>query len=196
MSFAEVGAEIVPDRRNHAKGVIADRTRGALFSANFTVPRGLTGGIEMGMRLDGTAALAEACRYFEHVMTEADMEFVRDPALGDLADTLYADAMTHWPLPRTLSVAAEDSEWQQLATGRGVVLYERAGGAVTLHSGNGHWVLHGADRVWRMIPEQSPQRKGAMSRDAASIFETWLTSKVPGGVQRGLCSATLVRADL
>lgn len=39
-AFTEVGAEVIADRSNHAKGVIADRCAGALFSVNFTVPRG------------------------------------------------------------------------------------------------------------------------------------------------------------
>jgi hypothetical protein len=194
--FAEAGAEIIPDRSNHAKGVIADRTLGALFSANFTVPRGLTGGIEVGMRLDDTPALAEASRYFDHVMAEANMTFIQDPALGDLADTLYAEALTRWPLRRTLPVIARDSDWRQLAMEQGVVPYERVGNAVTIYSGNSQWTLREEERAWRLIRAQNARRTDTPNRDAASLFEAWLSGKVPEGVQRGLCPATLVRTDL
>lgn len=193
-AFADAGAEIIPDQRNHAKGVIADRQWGALFSANFTVPRGLTGGIEMGMRLDGTVALAEAHRYFEHVIAEADMEFVRDPALGDLADTLYADAMTPWPLPRTLTVTAADADWESLIAGEGVVPYERtAEGTVTLYSGQRAWTLRQSADGWQLTRRNE---NGAGHRSASDIFESWLTGRNPDNIQRGLCPATLVRDTL
>lgn len=189
-ALADVGAEIIPDRRNHAKGVIADRERGALFSANFTVPRGLTGGVEMGMRLDGTAALTEAHRYFEHVMAEADMEFVRDPALGELAGTLYAEALTRWPLPDRMLVAVSDGDWESLASGHGVVAYERANenAPVTLYSGRRSWMLRREAEGWTLT------RHGDGSRQpAAERFEDWLTSSGRSQGQRGLCPVTLVR---
>jgi phosphatidylserine/phosphatidylglycerophosphate/cardiolipin synthase-like enzyme len=191
-AFAEAGAEIIPDQKNHAKGVLADRERGALFSANFTVPRGLTGGVEMGMRLDGTQALTEAYRYFEHVMDEANMEYLRDPLLGDLADTLYADSMTPWPLPRTLMVTAADDHWQSLAAGQGVVPYERASdGTTTLYSGRRAWTLQQAGGTWLLA---RMDENGTARRSAADIFEAWLTGKNTQGTQRGLCPATLIRA--
>lgn len=189
-ALADAGAEIIPDRRNHAKGIIADRERGALFSANFTVPRGLTGGVEMGMRLDGTAALTEAHRYFEHVIAEADMEFVRDPTLGDLAETLYADALTRWPLPRTISVDITDGDWESLASGQGLVAYERVGNdsPVTLYSGRRSWTLQRESDSLTLTRNGDPSRQ-----NAAEIFEEWLTSGEKTQAQRGLCPATLVR---
>jgi cardiolipin synthase A/B len=42
--------------------VIADGTYGALFSANFLTRQGLTGGVEIGMRLEASPALTEALR--------------------------------------------------------------------------------------------------------------------------------------
>lgn len=65
-TFADAGVPIVPDRLNHAKGVIVDAVRGALFSANFVPHMGLFGGVEVGLRLDDTLALAEASRCFVH----------------------------------------------------------------------------------------------------------------------------------
>src|SRR5439155_7585666 len=126
-AFAGAGVEIVPDRLTHAKCAIADGTRGALFSANFMTHHGLTGGVEVGMRLDDTRALAEAARYFEHLIAEADMTFVRDQVLRRLAESLYADDLTPCPLPPTVSVMVEDRHWATLRQQTGVVLYEWAG---------------------------------------------------------------------
>ncbi|MEU6857325.1 phospholipase D-like domain-containing protein [Glycomyces sp. NPDC046736] len=81
-ALAEAGVNLFPCSLNHAKGIIADRERGALFSANFDAAHGLTGGVELGMRLDGTPALAEALRYFEHAIAEHDRELMQ-PVDGD-----------------------------------------------------------------------------------------------------------------
>lgn len=193
--FAEAGVEIYPDLLTHAKGAIADGRRGALFSANFLTDQGLTGGVEVGMRLDNTPALTEALRYFEHVMAEANMAFVRDPHLGELAGTLYAHALTRWPLPETIEVVADDNHWKRLAQQQGVVLYERTGtGPITLWSGSDQWKLENVEGWWWLEPE-AHERKG---RQATELFEEWLTTrnKTPDGVQRGLCSATLRRTEL
>ena len=192
--FAKAGVEIYADRLTHAKGVIADGRFGALFSANFLTDQGLTGGVEVGMRLDDTSALTEAQRYFEHVMTEASMGFVLDPRLGQLADTLYAEALSRWPLSPTVEVMANDAAWERLARQQGVVLYERSGaGPITLYCGRDRWKLEGVEGWWWLAHEA---RVGKGQR-AADVFETWLTTrdKVPEGVQRGLCPATLVRTD-
>lgn len=81
-ALAEAGVRLFPCSLNHAKGLIADRKRGALFSANFDFVHGLTGGVELGMRIDGTPALAEALRYFEHAIAEHDRELM-PPVDGD-----------------------------------------------------------------------------------------------------------------
>jgi phosphatidylserine/phosphatidylglycerophosphate/cardiolipin synthase-like enzyme len=194
-AFAEAGVEIRPDRLNHAKGVIADGRRGALFSANFLTDQGLTGGVEVGMRLDGTPALSEALRYFDHVMAEADMEFVRDSPLGELAESLYANALTSWPFPQTLDVIAEDAHWQRLANQPGVVLYEHpATGPVTLYSGHDQWLLENDGGWWWLTPHERAGKR----QSAADTFESWLVAreKPAEAEQRGLCPATLVRTDI
>jgi phosphatidylserine/phosphatidylglycerophosphate/cardiolipin synthase-like enzyme len=80
-ALQDLGVRLFPCSRNHAKGVIADRERGALFSANFDAAHGLTSGIELGVRLDGTPALQEALRFFEHAIAEHDFDL--PPAASD-----------------------------------------------------------------------------------------------------------------
>lgn len=192
-AFSEAGVEIVPDRLNHAKGVIADGVTGALFSANFVAKQGLTGGVELGMRLDGTHALAEATRYFKHVMNEANMSFVRDATAGELAGTLYAEALTPWPFPPTLRVVADGEHWTRLGKQHGMALYEHAeAGLIKLYIGRTRWTLLEVDGRWLLTPDEQGSGKGR----AADIFESWLTrERTPKGTRRGLCPATLLRVD-
>ncbi|MGW4799952.1 phospholipase D-like domain-containing protein [Nonomuraea sp. NPDC004297] len=191
-AFAEAGAEILPDRLNHAKGVIADGRWGALFSANFLPDQGLTGGIEVGMRLDGTPALGEARRYFEHVMAEASMRFARDPHLAELASHLYAESLSPWPLPPEIALTCEDLEWDRLRELDGVVLYQREDDRrVTLYGGGTAWTVEGRDDRWHVVAAH-PQPGGA-----AELFEAWLTARRPSEQPKdhGVCPATLIRAS-
>jgi phosphatidylserine/phosphatidylglycerophosphate/cardiolipin synthase-like enzyme len=200
-AFAEAGVEIYPDRLTHAKGVIADGRRGAIFSANFETGHGLTGGIEVGVRLDETAALAEALYYYEHVMTEADMTFVRNARLGDLAERLENNEQPdsdrrrfhRWPLSCAIEVAADDASWKVLDEQHGPVLYERIGdGPITLFSGRHRWSLAPADdQIW-ILNRQDDSRS---QRRAVEVLDAWLTArrKPAKNVRRGLCPAMLLR---
>ena len=135
-ALAAMGVRLYPCRLNHAKGVVADRKRGALFSANFDARHGLDRDVELGMRLDGTPALGEAVRYFEHAIAERDLDYVVDPAGRVLADRLFSFATSPWPLPPTVGVTAGDADWAGLAgLTRGPVLFAaEAGGKVLLYS--------------------------------------------------------------
>jgi phosphatidylserine/phosphatidylglycerophosphate/cardiolipin synthase-like enzyme len=189
-AFAQAGVEIYADRLTHAKGGIADGRRGALFSANFLTDMGLTGGVEVGMRLDGTPALTEAMRYFEHVMREASMEFVHEPLLGDLAARLYAETFTPWPLPPVIELAINDTEWDKLRRQEGVVLWERSGDKpITLYAGRHSWLLR-EHEGWHWLEPNTSKRQ--RTRD---LFERWLTApgRPPEGICHGLCHATFVR---
>jgi phosphatidylserine/phosphatidylglycerophosphate/cardiolipin synthase-like enzyme len=194
-AFAEAGVEIYGDWLTHGKGVIADGRRGALFSANFETEHGLTGGVEVGMRLDGTPALAAALRYYEHVMAETDVEFVRDTRLDDLAERLDPEEryLNRWPLPRTVEVRTDDASWGRLAEQDGPALYERvAGRSITLYSGRYRWSLAPADgRPWTLT---YPDGSGN-ARPAVEVLDGWLTARgKPAKTVRGLCPVTLVRA--
>jgi hypothetical protein len=194
-AFAEAGIEVYADRLTHGKAAIADGRLGALFSANFLTDLGLVGGVEVGVRLDNTPALAEAHRYYKHVIAEADLAFVRGPSLGTLAERLYAEALNRWPLPAVVMLTSGDAGWQRLAGGTGPVLFEQSGnGSITLHSGQERWLLTAASNVanggYRLDP-----LPGKTVRSAAEQLEAWLTARqrVPAGIHRGLCPAAFVR---
>jgi phosphatidylserine/phosphatidylglycerophosphate/cardiolipin synthase-like enzyme len=189
-TLAELGVRLYPCRRNHAKGVIADRTRGALFSANFDARHGLDRDVELGMRLDGTAALAEAVRYFEHAIAERDLDYVRDAPASVLADRLVSFATTRWPGPATLDLVADDAVWQQLAeVTEGPVLFTGKPDEFVLHAGRRSWRLSGA-RSARLTAVDGRQRT-----PAAALLTDWLTAKGPrdASAPRGICAAVLRR---
>ncbi|MFD0591984.1 phospholipase D-like domain-containing protein [Catellatospora coxensis] len=193
-AFAALGVEIHADEWNHAKAAIADGRRGALFSANFMSTMGLTGGIEVGVRLDGTAALDDAVGFFEHSIQEAGLEFRRDPAAAEVDQRLYFESMRPWPLDREIRVQATDTVWEQLSRAtNGPVLYERDGDAVTLFGGTSSWqCTQRADGTVSVMPG----RGRTPSTD--TLLARWVS---PRGGQRekeqvthGVCPATLVRA--
>jgi hypothetical protein len=101
-------------------------------------------------------------------MAEANMGFVRDAPLGELADSLYVEALTRWPLPATLEVAADDAAWTRLAEQRGVVLYERSGtGQTVLYSGRDRWRLDNVEGWFWLELETRDDRR----QHAVEIFE-------------------------
>jgi phosphatidylserine/phosphatidylglycerophosphate/cardiolipin synthase-like enzyme len=189
-SFADSGVRIVPDRLNHAKGVIADETRGALFSANFVPHLGLLEGIEVGMRLDHTPALVEASRYFEHAMAEADLEFVRDPTAAELDTGMYADSFTTWPHRAPLAVTASPADWSALAADTDFALYEaESAQRLTIHCARRRWQLVRKDDRWVI---DSASSAGQSTTDT---LEKWLAPRYRSTVRRGFCPAVLRRVE-
>jgi phosphatidylserine/phosphatidylglycerophosphate/cardiolipin synthase-like enzyme len=189
-TFADAGVRIVPDRLNHAKGVIADSARGALFSANFVPHMGLLGGVEVGMRLDGTSALTEASRYFEHAMAEADMDFTRDPTVAELAAGIYADSFTPWPHAAPLVVTASPGNWSALAASTDFALYEaESDRRLTIYCARRRWQFVRKNDHWSM---DSVSDAGQATADT---LEKWLGPRYTSTVRRGLCPAVLRRVE-
>ena len=189
-TFADAGVRIVPDRLNHAKGVIADDVRGALFSANFVPHMGLLDGVEVGMRLDDTPALAEASRYFAHAMAEADMDFVRDSTVAELATGMYAESFTTWPYPRPLKVTARPADWAALAANTDFALYEaEAAQQLTIHCAGRQWQLVRKNDRWAM------DRVSRADQTTADTLEKWLEPRYKSTLRRGFCPAVLRRVE-
>jgi phosphatidylserine/phosphatidylglycerophosphate/cardiolipin synthase-like enzyme len=202
-ALARAGVEVYADTETHMKGVIADDERGALFSANFDSQHGLTDGVEVGVRLDGTTALAEVRRLFLHAIDQASLRLVADPTHQTLAEGLDATWHTPWPLGRQVPVAAAAEHRSRFvqATSTGPVLFSTApDGALLLHAGRTHWHLTAAsepdrppdlDRLHRLRPA-NPRRNGGdgeNGRDSHQLLATWLTT--PDGAKRGLCATTI-----
>lgn len=187
----ELGVSVFADHLNHAKGVIADRTIGALFSANFDANHGLTNGVETGMRLDGTTALTDAMNYFEHAVNNASLEFCCDPTQSLMDDRLACRWRTPWSLPVTLPVKCTDAAWNQFVeeTQSGPVLYERPSKSkLVLFAGHSSWGLTIADNA------TSELDTGAPGKSARILFDDWLSNRACAGEVRGFCPATIQRS--
>lgn len=189
-AFAEAGVRIVPDRLNHAKGVIADATKGALFSANFVPHLGLLAGVEVGMRLDGTTALTEAGRYFDHAMAEADLDFRRDPTAAELATGLYAESFSAWPHRAPLAVLASPTDWSTLSNGKDFALFEaESDREVTIYCERRQWRLFRRDNHWVV------DRATGTDQATVDILEKWLGSYYRNKNRHGVCPAVLDRVS-
>ncbi|WP_432904030.1 phospholipase D-like domain-containing protein [Micromonospora matsumotoense] len=191
-TFAELGVQLYPCTLNHAKGVIADGVRGALFSANFDARHGLDRDVELGMRLDDTPALAEAARYFEHAIAERDLDYVRRPTAAVLAERLYSYQVSAWPLGEQVTVLAGDADWARLVdTAEGPVVFSGAADeGLALYAGHRSWRLTATGSgPMRLVGVAERQRVAATER-----LVQWLTEKGPRGREappsRGVCAAT------
>lgn len=162
-ALADMGVEIYADSLNHAKGVIADGRRGALFSANFDAEHGLVSGVEVGTCLTGLPAVSEATRYFDHAIRHADLEFLVGPTQEQLNRRLGARWRTPWPFGETMCVnVARTSEWESFRSvlQSGPVLFSKQEDqSVVLYAGQQRWQVtelsgRGASRLVR---EERPQ---------------------------------------
>lgn len=188
--FADAGVEIVPDTLTHAKGAIADGRQGALFSANFDREHGLTSGVEVGWRLDGTPLLDEARAYFQHAMDHSDAEFVRTPTHRELHDRLLTRKLQRWPLPRRIKVQATSPAWESLASGNetGPILFTvNDNGDVDLLVDQHRLAIRGdgTHDVFRLEISSLEETKPSDER-----LEEWLQTRRPSETEtRGICPA-------
>jgi hypothetical protein len=187
---------IYGDSLNHAKGAIADESHGALFSANFDAHHGLDSGVEMGTRLDGTPALAEALRYFEHAIAFSDQVFELRPTQAALDRRLAAGWRRPWPLDTRLRVRADQACWQALTrSAEPPVLYVQADdGLIDLLAGHHRFRLGRAGPDGRRALTQGPEA----DRTAAEVLAGWFSFRRPRDEPepkaRGFCPAVLVRS--
>ncbi|GIF96578.1 phospholipase D-like domain-containing protein [Catellatospora citrea] len=196
LAFHNAGVEIFADRLHHAKGCIADGNAGAVFSANLMTSMGLTGGVEVGAKLDGTPVLKQALDYFNHCINESDLQFVIDPTLQALSARLLAESMQPWPKAITASLTCDDTTWSQLSTHAGPALFEVDNTeTVRIFSGARCWTLEGSDSKWHLRPTGFP--KGA--RDSSRLLDSWLSSRQTSGAtprtKRGLLAAVVDRTQ-
>lgn len=189
-ALADMGVEIHGDLQNHAKGIIADGERGALFSCNFDGQRGLDEGVEVGVRLDGDPALTEFENYLQHVIRHSNARYVRFPTLGDLDGRLAARWCRAWPLPHRLNLICSPTMAAQFTTaaGTGPVLFEKQGNAVHLFAGRFGWSLKSHGETFVVEPVDADV-------DVLERLELWLVSvqrpiAETNPPERGFCPAT------
>ena len=185
-ALAELGVRVVGDSLTHAKAAIADGRHGALFSANFDSEHGLTSGVEVGVRLDGLPALAEARRYLLHAIDHADLTFAVGPTQARLDASFGAQWRRPWAGSRTVSVVADEADWRALATATPPVLYAQRGDLTRLYANGGEWLLeNGKLRIVR-----APTRGGA----TLDLMNTWWGER-DTAERRGFFPAELVRVS-
>jgi phosphatidylserine/phosphatidylglycerophosphate/cardiolipin synthase-like enzyme len=192
-ALAEAGAEIYADLRTHVKLAIADRRHGAIFSANFDTQRGLTSGVEVGCRLDGTPALAETVRYIEHAIDQAELKMAVNPSHHELNMALDAPWHAQWPLADDLPVTAAETLWTQFrqAADAGPVLFTlETDSRITLHTQGGSWTLTGKPESYRLEPDG----RQSNPRTAGPRLAAWLETH-DGTPKRGICAARIHRAE-
>ncbi|WP_157255016.1 phospholipase D-like domain-containing protein [Nonomuraea typhae] len=183
LALAEAGVEVCGDRETHVKGAFADVDAGALFSANFDAVHGLTSGVEIGCRLDGTPALAPARGFIRHMMDFADSEFVAEARQRDLHDRLLGRWHTGWPLGEEVNVLAREECWAALVkeSEYGPLLYTGRPEEVRLFAGRTTWT----------ISDNRLTRSAERRHSAGALLDQWLQRKGEG--PRGFCPAVLTR---
>jgi hypothetical protein len=177
----DMGVRLLADRYNHAKAAVADNgAKGALFSANFDAEHGLDpgSGLEIGARLDGTAALSDLTRYLRHALANADHEFIRRPLQRQVNDAKIFGASHAWPLPPELRVRAAPEDWRALAREaiQGPALWAHQNNAIDLIVGEQAWRLHrtgnGQTRLGTQHPKQpTPANRSPGYCPAVLIYE-------------------------
>ena len=187
--LAQAGVEIYGDARTHVKAAIADERHGALFSANFDFEHGLTSGVEVGCRLDGTPALADATRYLRHAIDQSSLAYAVRPTHRDLDERLDAEWRVPWPLGGHIEVAAALEEQGALAQAA------EEGPVVFTVQSPGRLELHGGFLKWRLTRSEQDRYELTRSASDGSIdsraeLARWLTSP-PAGGRRGICATRI-----
>jgi hypothetical protein len=167
----DLGVRLLADRYNHAKAAVADNgAKGALFSANFDAEHGLDpgSGLEIGARLDGTAALPDLTRYLRHALANADHEFVRRPLQRQIDEAKIFGASRAWPLPAELRIRAAPEDWQALAreATHGPALWIDQSNAIELIVGDRAWTLHQAGNGQTSLGPQQPKQPNVADKSS------------------------------
>jgi hypothetical protein len=189
-----LGVRVVADDLNHAKAVIADNRAAVLFSANFDAEHGLDAGsgIEVGARLDGTSALPETVRYFDHAIAAATREYVDQPTVRQLNDRLAEKWQSPWPLADRINVHPQQDAWERLtvASHDGPVLWRREPGqAVELLAGFEQFRLGPAKKGVRRL--LTLPRNG---RSSSELHEQWWRRPYEHQYDHGYCPVVLERS--
>lgn len=191
----QLGVRVVADDLNHAKAVIADDRAAVLFSANFDAKHGLDAGsgIEVGARLDGTPALPEMVRYFDHAIATATREYIDQPTARQLHDRLAEKWQSPWPLADRITVNPQQDAWERLtaAAQDGPVLWCREPGqAMELLAGVERFRLGSAKNGVRRL--LTLPRNG---RSSSELHEQWWHRPYEHQYDHGYCPVVLERSE-
>ena len=188
--LSSLGVQVFADDLNHAKGIISDRQRGVLFSANFDADHGLCNGVEAGTILPpGSRAVQDAADFFEHSMAHCRFRFLVNPSQAELARDLAVGWQAPWPLSNVVKLATPVAVWNSFlqACEEGPVLFvENGEDKLTLLSGKAQFSL---------LPgptKQEPMQLAHISEETAQtgvVLDEWLNRHGPQDACGGVCPA-------
>lgn len=193
--LAAIGVEIRGDSTNHAKFIIADRRRGAMFSANLDAEHGITSGIEVGVTVSGDEA-SGLCGYFDEAFHDhRSATFVDGPTHGDLDRQLRARFRRPWGAEQDLSVRCDRKTWESFraATSLGEpVLYQSSSDVLTLFAGAETFLVKSSDGTMT----RTPRGKGhGVGRSSGAVLDQWMSDRNLSDDARGIV-AGVVRPTL
>lgn len=192
--FSKIGVEVFGDSENHAKGIFSDGKYGAIFSANFDAKHGLTNGVEVGYRLDGTRALEEAYAYFDFSIKNSDLNLVSNPTNEQMAKSLGARWKQNLPTDRIIVKNVEDATWNTFKknSDKGPCLFlERNKGVLNIYTGGGLWHLKG-DIIRGECRLECVERPSD-PKHTYELMEEWLTNRTNESVYKGFFDAELTK---
>lgn len=189
--LAALGVEVRGDSTNHAKFVIADRSVGALFSANLDAEHGLTNGIEAGVAVRGEEAAA-LCGYFEEAFHDFESApFVDRPTHAEVDRLLRARFRRPWGPGEEVRVQCDQSTWLSLCTAanRGEpVLYHGSDDTLVLMAASESYAIKSSDgHMTRLSAGGSP----AGRRSSGQLLDHWMSGRDACENARGIFSGTL-----
>lgn len=174
----DLGVAIYADTRNHAKVAIADASTAVVFSANFHAYQGLTGSVEVGIRVSDRETLCQLIRYMDHAVEHANTEFVRNPTLAQLDGRLAARWCKEWNSQADVVVRSDARDFTTLSeqASRGPCLFERSGQDVRFYVGT-------VSAEGRITNNEVTLQSGISDSDLSSMdrMKEWMQSVRDGG---------------
>ncbi len=189
--LAAIGVEIRGDSTNHAKFIIADRRRGAMFSANLDAEHGITSGIEVGVTVGGDEA-SGLCGYFDEAFHDhRSALFVDGPTHGDLDRQLRARFRRPWGAEQDLSVRCDRKAWESFRAAASLgepVLYRSSNELLTLFAAAETFLVKTAEGTMTRMP----RGKGhGVARSSAAVLDQWMSDRNVTEDARGIVAGVI-----
>jgi len=184
--LAEMGVKIYADSLNHAKGVIADKSSGAIFSANFDAAHGLTSGVEVGMKIPSGKLLDDAIFYFEYAINNADRQFKLRPTQSEMHDGLVGQWFRRWPIAKNVHLSCTSEIWNEFKSSVSnvpILFTQDKNGEISLLADKLQWMLCiSGDELWRL------RKVEGMSERTPVLLNEWFNPRREQKIG-GLCPA-------
>ncbi len=189
--LAAIGVEIRGDSTNHAKFIVADREKGALFSANLDAEHGLTSGIEVGVTVSGEDA-GSLCGYFDEAFHHhQSAPFVDRPTHSHLDRQLRAAFRRPWGPGREVTVRCDRTTWDSFRSNVTLgdpVLYQVSDRALMLFAAGEAYIVKVTDgSMSRLTRGKGP----TTNRTSAQLLDQWLSGRDASDDARGIFAGVI-----